>query len=371
MKVFRQDTHVLSTKLSRYDIFRFYFRSEQLAALKEEYFLQNESTLDRLERSYSAYVREQYRAVPQGFDRLKEQCDAAKLTDAAVEDIIAYIQSWLTQNYVYSLTLPEVPEDTDAVAFFLYESKTGCSPHFASAAAIMFRMFGIPSRYVVGYAASASLFTQQADGSYHAVLQSDNAHAWVEIYLGGTGWIPVETTPGQLGMIQDIEFLGTQLSPENTEAVEPTREQSTEQVPEEVPSRKLRIPVVPLIIFFVFVGAVLLGWRLYRRIVLDLGLDPKMPPALRTRYIFAAYYRCLLRAGMPPEIESTSEEFCLWVKKLDPQLEEKDFDRMMALVLESCFGQKPMLEADIIWMRNVYRASRKRIRKKAPENKHS
>lgn len=54
------------------DIFSFYFRSDQMATLEEEFFLQNESALDRLERSYSAYAKEHYRAVPEGFEELQE-----------------------------------------------------------------------------------------------------------------------------------------------------------------------------------------------------------------------------------------------------------------------------------------------------------
>ena len=45
---------------------------------------------------------------------------------------------------------------------------------------MMFRMFGIPARYVVGYVAPEGLFSMQSDGSYEATLEDDNAHAWTE-----------------------------------------------------------------------------------------------------------------------------------------------------------------------------------------------
>lgn len=347
------------------DIFTFYFRSAQMETLEEEFFMQNESALDRLERSYSAYAREHYSSVPAGFAELQAQCDAAKLRGAKTEDIIAYVQSYLTQNYTYTLTPPEVPEGKDVIAHFLNESKAGCSPHFASAAVIMFRMLGVPARYIVGYAASESLFTIQADGSYHAVLQSDNAHAWAEIYINGTGWVPVEATPGQFGMVQDIEFFGTSPSPENQNETEPGRQQNTEPMPEEVPAVTPSFPVLPLICIFLAAAVVFAGWMLYRRRVQNLGLDSRIPPAVRIRYIFAAYYRCLLRAGMPGNIESTSEDFGLWAKKLDPDLEEESFERMITLVLESCFGHKPIGEADVIWMRSFCCAAGKRIRKQS------
>lgn len=344
------------------DIFTFYFRSAQMETLEEEFFLQNESALDRLERSYSAYAREHYRTVPDGFEQLQSQCDAAMLQDAATEDIITYVQSYLTQNYTYTLALPEVPVGQDAVSYFLNESKTGCSPHFASAATIMFRMLGIPARYVVGYAASTSLFTPQADGTYRAVLQSDHAHAWAEIYISGIGWIPVETTPGQLGLVQDIEFFGTPLVPEHPSETEPAQSQSTEPAPAQTSSSAFSFPTLQLVFFIAGTAVAVTAWMLLRRRARDLGLNRRISPAKRVRYIFAAYYRCLLGAGMPSHIESGSAEFSLWVKKLDPSLDEPEFGHMMKLVLESCFSNKPICESDVIWMRSFYRSSRKRIR---------
>ena len=77
---------------------------------------------------------------------------------------------------------------------------------FASAAVVMFRMFGLPARYVVGYAAPQSLFTQQEDGSWHAILQDDNAHAWAEVYISGQGWTPMEMTPGVLVSAQQADL---------------------------------------------------------------------------------------------------------------------------------------------------------------------
>ena len=70
----------------------------------------------------------------------------------------------------------------------------------------MFRMFGLPARYVVGYAAPQSLFTQQEDGSWHAILQDDNAHAWAEVYISGQGWTPMEMTPGVLVSAQQADL---------------------------------------------------------------------------------------------------------------------------------------------------------------------
>ncbi len=60
--------------------------------------------------------------------------------------------------------------------------------HFASAATRMLRQLGVPARYVSGF--SADLTEGQTVN-----VPDYAAHAWVEIYLEGYGWYPVDVTP--------------------------------------------------------------------------------------------------------------------------------------------------------------------------------
>lgn len=98
-----------------------------------------------------------------------------------------------------------MPEGKDFVEWFLQESKEGNSVHFAAAATMLLRACGMPARYVVGYAAPASLFKGQEDGSYQAVLEDDNAHAWAEVYREGIGWTVVEATPGFAALVTESD----------------------------------------------------------------------------------------------------------------------------------------------------------------------
>ena len=61
--------------------------------------------------------------------------------------------------------------------------------HFASAGTLLLRALGVPARYVSGYIADVTA-GETVD------VPDQNAHAWVEIYLRGYGWYPVEMTPG-------------------------------------------------------------------------------------------------------------------------------------------------------------------------------
>ena len=98
-----------------------------------------------------------------------------------------------------------MPEGKDFVEWFLKESKEGNSVHFGSGGHHAAACLRMPARYVVGYAAPASLFQGQADGSYQAVLEDDNAHARAEVYREGIGWTVVEATPGFAALVTESD----------------------------------------------------------------------------------------------------------------------------------------------------------------------
>lgn len=86
---------------------------------------------------------------------------------------------------------PETPAPrpgVDPVDYFLNESHRGYCMHYASAVALMLRTQGIPARYVSGFTVD-SVPDRQVDVPDRA------AHAWVEVWLDGFGWYPVEVTP--------------------------------------------------------------------------------------------------------------------------------------------------------------------------------
>ena len=80
-----------------------------------------------------------------------------------------------------------MPEGADFVEHFLESGKGYCT-YFASAMAVMSRGIGVPSRFVIGYGLVR-------DGKNYAAY-TDNAHAWVECYFRGVGWVPFDPTAG-------------------------------------------------------------------------------------------------------------------------------------------------------------------------------
>ncbi len=111
------------------------------------------------------------------------------------DDICNIVRNYVAKNGSYTLKPGSTPDDKDFVLYFLQENKKGYCMHFASSAALLLRCMGIPARYVEGYVITESEI-KSADISKVIYVPDSSAHAWVEIYIAGYGWIPVEFTPG-------------------------------------------------------------------------------------------------------------------------------------------------------------------------------
>lgn len=102
----------------------------------------------------------------------------------------------------YNLDIEAPPEDADGVDHFLFETREGYCDYYASAATVLMRAAGIPSRYVLGYAPGR----RNAALGVSEVLEL-NYHSWTEAYFPGYGWVRFEPTPPTA-----IEFGGEGLS---------------------------------------------------------------------------------------------------------------------------------------------------------------
>ena len=120
-----------------------------------------------------------------------EQLAKAWTADAAsdYEKVLAIQQHFHSDGFQYSTDV-DVADDPDALLTFLTQTKAGFCQQYATAMAVLVRELGLPARVAVGYQSG----TLQDDGRY--LVQSDDAHAWVEVYFEGYGWLQFEPTPG-------------------------------------------------------------------------------------------------------------------------------------------------------------------------------
>ena len=101
--------------------------------------------------------------------------------------------------------------------------------HYASAATLLLRAMGVPARYVSG-------FTVESTPDRTVDVPDRAAHAWVEVWVDGFGWYPVEVTPAAAfdwEQERDITYAPEEESEEPEETQTPAPSQEPEMEPEE------------------------------------------------------------------------------------------------------------------------------------------
>lgn len=110
------------------------------------------------------------------------------------DEITAFIVKLLENYTQYTRTPGHMSSQEDVVESFLFTNQKGYCVHYASTAALLYRLYGIPSRYVTGYVIYPDDFSYE-QGQYTADVSEKNSHAWVELYFPRYGWIPIDMTP--------------------------------------------------------------------------------------------------------------------------------------------------------------------------------
>ncbi|NBB93093.1 MAG: DUF3488 domain-containing protein [Gammaproteobacteria bacterium] len=120
--------------------------------------------------------------------RTREMAESLRSRFGDDRELIAHVLDWFRQEpFYYSLeTSPLGRHNADE---FLFDVRTGFCEYYASAFAVIMRFADIPTRVVTGYQGGY----WQSGGEYLLVRNSD-AHAWVEVWLEGSGWTRVDPT---------------------------------------------------------------------------------------------------------------------------------------------------------------------------------
>ena len=169
------------------------------------------------ESHYNRFVYENYTQLTKEERKLmKKYLGEEKIEKGShleYEDAKEKILTCLDDNVIYGEKLMESSKQ-NFVKDFLEVNKSGYSVHYATTAALMFRYYGIPARYVEGYLITPDA-AKAAEGSDGLILTDKDAHAWVEYYQDGIGWLPFEVTPPYRDIMEQPE----QLSSSNSQTV--------------------------------------------------------------------------------------------------------------------------------------------------------
>jgi protein-glutamine gamma-glutamyltransferase len=132
----------------------------------------------------------EYLQLPELDPRIPELAKQISAPASNNYDKAVAIERYLKTHYGYTLQLLRFPV-ADPLGNFLFERKQGHCEYFASSMAVMLRTLRIPSRVVNGFRSSEF---NDVTGKY--VIRARDAHAWVEAYFPGYGWITFDPTPG-------------------------------------------------------------------------------------------------------------------------------------------------------------------------------
>lgn len=282
-------------------------------------------------------VAGQYTQLPSKLpERVRQAAADATLGIVEPYKMAEALETYLSSNFRYTLTPSNVPSGRDFVEYFL-ETGEGYCVYFASAMAVMARSLGIPSRMVCGYGVKPA--------GYHSwIATGTEAHAWVECYFKGLGWIEFDPTAGSSflrqaggGAVSPGEGTTTQIttssSPDGTTTAGP--EGTTTGMDTTLPGTSRRIgrarrrrraaPVrrsrecrwdssggssaLPEVCFFwrwPSSGGVLACAKRYR---LDAVRQKRRRPGEQAEYYYADYLRQLHLLGYDPLANETMKQF--------------------------------------------------------------
>ena len=158
-----------------------------------------------------------------------------KFSNEVMDKLVTYIR----QHMSYTTAPKKFTEGEDPVNSAMYDVHEGYCVHFASAAAVGFRILGSSTVYNTGYVVPSSAWIKQSDGTYRAVVLDKYSHAWIEAYSEDAGdWVIVDATPlgdraDTLGIPKEPDYSGDNTadnSSDDTEEPETSEETSSPDV---------------------------------------------------------------------------------------------------------------------------------------------
>jgi len=151
-----------------------------------------DAQLNKVTQQPPQWVKDKYLQLPPDLpDRVRQLAlditRNAKTTHQKASAIEAYLR-----KMKYREDMPPTPEGEDFVDYFLFHQREGYCTYFSSAMVVMLRSIGIPARVATGFAPGKY---DSRIGRY--VVTESLAHAWVQVYYPGYGWVNYEPTPAR------------------------------------------------------------------------------------------------------------------------------------------------------------------------------
>lgn len=327
---------------------------------------------DDLLGEYGAYAESTYMYVPEDkIPRIVELCNTSGVRKGNYTAATNFIISTLNEMTTYTTSPGNAPSGVDIAEYFLFDSGKGFCQQYATTAALMYRLLGLPSRYVTGYMVTPSDFHKNSDGTYTAIATDEKAHAWVEVYVDGTGWIPTEVTFSQ----DEIDQGGSTAVDDNNPTEEPTSEEATTEPTEnttepsdltepttepnntnssdnnnsmsEMLIQALKIVVTAVITVVVIIAVILFfKWRRKGKLA---SLRRMKPNILLVKMVDMLHL-----GGYLKEYKGTESDFPEKLSELVEELSVSDIAYFVNLANKAAFGNKPIEKDEKHTAYNLY-----------------
>lgn len=252
------------------------------------------------------------------------------------------VQDYLYQSggFRYTTDVRGLCADTSRMVDCFLEFKQGYCEFFASAMTMLMRELGVPARYVLGYLPGQ----EQTDGSFS--VDRSAAHAWVEVYFPGHGWVAFDPTPGNAENGQEPTNLSdgpdrgpapTILPPEGRGELEcadridcetgPIPEAAIPPPPSSTPTDSNWTPM--LIVGLIVLGLVAAAlWAALRRV-----------PQTEPEQAYRGVARLATRLGYGPRPSQTAYEFAAGLGELVP-IAIGDLNMIATAKVEATYGRR-------------------------------
>ena len=182
--------------------FRTFFYSQDLTFSSVQSWMNNPKTVEQKnyidnESVYDQFVKDSYLDIDASLKTELKNIFFKDVKTTNFNDVTTRIRQVLRQQIDYTDRPSDFKGQQDYISWLLHNSKDGNAVSYTTIAVMAYRSLGYPARYVEGYHLSKNDVDKMIkEEQKKIILTTKNAHAWVEIYRTGMGWIPVEVVPG-------------------------------------------------------------------------------------------------------------------------------------------------------------------------------
>ena len=311
-----------------------------------------------MEALFNTYVYEAYTAIPKEVENyLKKEIGGYEKGKEHIsyEEANAIVSDYLQQHFSYSEECLEYDGSTDLALWLISVKKKGRDVHYATLAAVIYRYLGIPARYVEGYCVTKENAADKKPYETIFVKEQD-AHAWVEVYYDGVGFLPMEFDPSWKNKMDRPEQSAE--GKHDRIKLEPMKKTQQQQIKKVAPGKVTREKnnqktkgrngslycIFGFLLFGVIMSAVLGYWMIFKRNI----------PVIEKEY------KKLLRKLKKRGADITLP-YSLWLSDVMKKINGvTEFELQKALLLgeKSRYSKEKSEDKEIIFIRNT----RKHIR---------